>query len=141
MSQLLNFPYAESFAAESCHELLDILAADSVHAHELAQGVHVTVDREGAAKELGPYRRAHLRDQSQAHAHPGFAAPKLFCHLGYAQATARVEFVDEGRRLQNAQGPVVGNPQKVHDCGYFVLSQRGVRVRCEVAACAHSDTA
>ena len=74
MSQLLNFPYAESFAAESCHELLNILAADSVHAHELAYGVHVAVDWEGAAKELDPYRRAHLRDQSQAHAYPGFAA-------------------------------------------------------------------
>src|SRR6266404_680322 len=74
MSQLLNFPYAESFAADSCDELLNILAADSVHAHELAQSVHVGVDREGAAKELGPDRRAHLRDQSQAHAYPGFAA-------------------------------------------------------------------
>src|SRR5208282_2755332 len=46
---------------------------------------------------------------------------------GYAQATASVEFVDKGRLLQNAQGPVVGDPQQVHDCGYFVLSQRGVR--------------
>src|SRR6201981_4218316 len=79
MSQLLNFPYAESFSADSCHEPLNILAADSVHAHELAQGVHVGVDREGAAKELGPDRRASLRDQSQEHADPGFAARQLFC--------------------------------------------------------------
>ena len=31
------------------HELLDLFAADPVHAHKLAQGVHVRIDREGAA--------------------------------------------------------------------------------------------
>src|SRR4029077_6812175 len=127
MSQLLNFPYAKLFPADSCDELLNILAADSVHAHELAQGVHVGVDREGAAKELDPDRCAHLRDESQAHADPGFTARKLFCHLGHAQAAGRIEFVDERRLLQDAQGLVVGNPQKVHDSGYLVLSQRSVR--------------
>ena len=28
VSQLLNLPYAQAFVADSCHELLDILAAD-----------------------------------------------------------------------------------------------------------------
>jgi hypothetical protein len=132
MRQLFDFAHAELLAGQRHHEVFDVLFADAVHAHELPQGVHVGVDREGAAKELGPDRRAHLRDEAQTHAYPRFAARKFFCHLGHTEAAGRVEFVDEGRLLQDAQGSVVGNPQKVHDCGNLVISQRGVRRAAKV---------
>ena len=89
MRQLLNVPHAQAFVAHSQDELLDLFAADPVHAHELAQGVHVRIDREGAAKELGPDRRAHLGDEPQAHAHPGLAAGKLLGNLGHTQVARR----------------------------------------------------
>src|ERR1700752_1534649 len=57
----------------------------------------------------------------------GLLRESSFAIWATLRQTARVEFVDEGRLLQNAQGPVAGDPQKIHDCGYFVLSRRGVR--------------
>jgi len=40
-----------------------------------------------------------------------------------------VESIDAGwvDAYQDAQGPVVGDPPKVHDPGYLVVCQRGIR--------------
>jgi hypothetical protein len=74
MRQLFNLAHAELFAGQRHHEVFDVLLADTVHAHELPQGVHVGVDRKLPAEEFLPYHGAHLGHQTQPHAHPGLAA-------------------------------------------------------------------
>ena len=60
MGQLLNVPDAQIFAADRHDELFDLLLLHPVHAPELAQSVHIRIDREGPAEELLPHHGAHL---------------------------------------------------------------------------------
>jgi hypothetical protein len=60
VGQLLEVPHAQILAAHRHDELLDLLLLDAVHAHELAQSVHIRVDRERTAEELLTHRGAHL---------------------------------------------------------------------------------
>lgn len=73
MRQLFNLAYAELLSADRDDEVFDVLFFDAVHAHELAQGVHVGIDWKRAAEDPRSHRFAHLADQPQPHAHPSLA--------------------------------------------------------------------
>ena len=72
--QLFDLAHAELLAGQRYHEVFDVLLFDTIHAHELPQGVHVGVDWELPAEEFLPHHGAHLGHQTQPHAHPGLAA-------------------------------------------------------------------
>ena len=126
MSQLFNLPHTQFFAADRHHELLDLFPPHPVHAHELAQSVHIGVDRKSSPKELFSHWGAHLRHQPQAHAHPRLAPRKLGRDLRDAHLAPVLEFNDEGCLLQNAQRPVIGGPQEAQNPYRFVVPQRGI---------------
>jgi hypothetical protein len=127
VSQLFNVPHAQILAAHRHHELLDLLLLDGVHAHELAQGVHVGVDRERTAEELFTHRGAHLPQQAQAHAHPGLADRQFRGDLRHVEVAHAFEFVDETGLLQNAQAFVLGRAQQPQNPRHLIRAQGGVR--------------
>jgi len=124
--ELLDIPYAQFFSAHGHHEIFDLLFLHSVHAHELSEHVHVRVDRKTSAEDLVAHLFAHLADQPQPHAHPGFAAGQFLRNLRHGHLVQPPEFIDESRLLEDSERPVVGGPQKIHDSQGFILSQRGV---------------
>jgi len=127
VGQLFNVPYAQSFAAHRHHELLDLLLLDAVHAHELAQGVHIGVDRERAAEELLTHLGAHRAQQAQPHGHPGLADRQFRGDLRHVQVAHVFEFVDETGLLENAQAFVLGRAQQPQNPHHLVGAEGGVR--------------
>lgn len=109
--QLLNVANAQILAAQGQHELLDLVLADPVHAHELAHDAHVGIDRKRASKELFAHLGAHLPQQAQAHAHPGFAHRQFGGDRRHAQVTHVLEFVQEAGLFENVEASVLGRAQ------------------------------
>lgn len=118
--QLFDLAHAELMTAEGQDELLDLLALNPVHAHELANGVHVGIDRKLAAEDLLPDRRGHFGDQSQTHAHPSLAAREFAGDLGHAHAADVFEFINKRGLFQKTQRFGVGNAQKIEDARHFL---------------------
>jgi len=136
--QLLNVPEAQILAAQGQHELLDLLLPDAVHAHELAHDAHVGIDRERAAEELFPHLGAHLPQQSQAHAHPGFAHRKFGGDRRHAQVPHVVEFIEEAGLFEDVETFVLGRAQQIQNPTHLVSAHRAIghRVQAQLAGTA-----
>src|ERR1039457_6451981 len=93
--QLFNLAHAQALATERQNELLDLLGTNPVQAHELAQAIHEAVNGKGPGEELPAHRLAHLRQESQTHAHPTLAAGQRRRDVRHAPVTHGFEFVDE----------------------------------------------
>ena len=129
--QLLNVPQAQILAAQGQHELLDLLLADAVHAHELAHDAHVGIDRKRAAKELLAHLGAHLPQQPQAHAHPGFADREFGGDRRHAQVPHVFEFVQEAGLFEDAEALVLGRAQQTQNPAHLVGADRAIGHRVE----------
>ena len=123
VGQLLDVPHAQILAAHRHDKLFDLLLLHPVHAPELAQGVHVRIDREGPAEELLPHQGAHLAQQPQAHAHPGFADRELRGDLRHVHLAHVPELIDETGLFENAQALVLGRAQQAQDPRHLVEAQ------------------
>ena len=80
--ELLDIAHTQPMAAGGQYKLFNLADLDPVHAHELAQRIHVRINREGAGEELLAHWGAHLAKKPQAHAHPGFAPGQFGGDLG-----------------------------------------------------------
>ena len=103
MRELFNLTHAQFLSAHGDNKVLDLLLFYSVHAHELPQCVHVRINWKPAAEDLPPHFFAHLADQSQPHAHPGFAPRQLCCDLCHGHLVQPPQFVDKSGLFQNPQ--------------------------------------
>lgn len=135
VKKLLDIADAQLLAAEGQDKLLDVPRTDAVHAHERAHDPHIGIDRKGAAEELLPHLRAHLLQQSQAHAHPTGAHRQFGGDLRHTQVPHTFEFVQEPRLLQNVEALAFGRAQQSHHPAHFVGADPrvGHRVQAQFA--------
>jgi len=131
VKELLDIAQTQILAAQNEDELLDILRADAVHAHELAHDPHIGINRKGAAEELFPNLGADLPQQAQPHAHPGFADREFGGDLRHTQVPDVFEFVEEPRLLEDTQTFVFGRAQQVQNPTDLVGPDRGIRRRVQ----------
>jgi hypothetical protein len=126
VQELLDIAQTQILAAQNQDELLDVLRADAVHAHELAHDPHVGINRKGAAEELFPHLGADLPQQAQPHAHPGFADREFDGNLRHTQVPDVFEFIEESRLLEDTQTFVLGGAQQVQNPADLVGPDRRI---------------
>jgi hypothetical protein len=121
--ELFDIPHAQFLSAHGHHKIFDLPLFHSVHAHELPEHIHVRVNRKTSAEDLLAHFLAHLAEQPQPHAHPGFAPGQLLSNLRRGHLVQLSELVDKSRLFEDAERSVVGSAQQIHDPQGFIVSQ------------------